>query len=73
MHLVSPMTNQVAVSKLQDWLRKSLGSNLSQAERERDKLVSEIKRGVDSLKGFCDQLIRKAEQDMETKRDNRAQ
>ncbi|MGA2626044.1 MAG: hypothetical protein ABSF63_03155 [Candidatus Bathyarchaeia archaeon] len=67
------MTNQVAVTKLQDWLRDSLGSNLSQAERERDKLVSEIKRGVDSLRGFCDQLIRKAEQDMETKRDNRAQ
>ena len=73
MHLVSQMTNQVAVTKLQDWLRDSLGSNLSQAERERDKLVSEIKRGVDSLRGFCDQLIRKAEQDMETKRDNRAQ
>ncbi|MGP8070060.1 MAG: hypothetical protein ACLP5V_09235 [Candidatus Bathyarchaeia archaeon] len=67
------MANQVAVTKLQDWLRDSLGSNLSQAERERDKLVSEIKRGVDSLRGFCDQLIRKAEQDMETKRDNRAQ
>ncbi len=70
---MSQMTNQVAVTKLQDWLRDSLGSNLSQAERERDKLVSEIKRGVDSLRGFCDQLIRKAEQDMETKRDNRAQ
>ena len=67
------MTTQVAVTKLQDWLRSSLGSNLSQAERERDKLVSEIKRGVDSLREFCDQLIRKAEQDMETKRDNRAQ
>jgi hypothetical protein len=67
------MTNQVAITKLQDWLRDSLESNLSQAERERDKLVSEIKRGVDSLRSFCDQLIRKAEQDMETKRDNRAQ
>jgi hypothetical protein len=67
------MTNQVAITKLQDWLRDSLGSNLSQAERERDKLVSEIKRGVDSLRSFCDQLIRKAEQDLETKRDNRAQ
>jgi len=70
---VSPMTSQVAVSKLQDWLRDSLGSNLSQAERERDKLVSEIKKAVDSLRAFCDQLIRKAEQDLETKRDNRAQ
>jgi hypothetical protein len=67
------MTNQVEVTKLQDWLRNSLGSNLSQAERERDKLVSEINRGVDSLRDLCDQLLRKAEQDMETKRDNRAQ
>jgi len=73
MHLVSPMTNQVEVTKLQDWLRNSLGSNLSQAERERDKLVSEINRGVDSLRDLCAQLLRKAEQDMETKRDNRAQ
>ena len=68
-----PMTDQVAVTKLQDWLRDSLGSSLSQAERERDKLVSEINRGVDSLRSFCDQLTRKAEQDLETKRDNRAQ
>ncbi len=73
MHLVSQMTNQVTVSNLQDWLRNSLGSNLSQAERERDKLVSEINRGVDSLSQSCGQLTRKAEQDMETKRDNRAQ
>ena len=50
-----------------------LGSNLSQAERERDKLTPEIKRAVDSLNDFCNQLARKAEQDMETKRDNRAQ
>jgi len=73
MHPVSQMTNQVTVSKLQDWLRNSLGSNLSQAERERDKLISEINRGVESLRQSCGQLTRKAEQDMETKRDNRAQ
>jgi hypothetical protein len=67
------MTDQVPIAKLPDWLRGTLGSNLSQAERERDKLTSEIGRGVDSLRDFCNQLARKAEQDMETKRDNRAQ
>jgi len=36
-------------------------------------LTSEIGRAVDSLRDFCSQLARKAEQDMETKRDNRAQ
>ena len=70
---MSPMTSQVSVTKLQAWLRDSLGSSLSQAERERDKLISEIKRAVDSLRELCDQLVRKAEQDMETKRENRAQ
>src|SRR3989304_2271318 len=67
------MSSQVAVSELQDWLRKSLSSNLSQAERERDKLVSEISRAIDSLREFCAQLSGKAEQDMEAKRDNRVQ
>jgi len=67
------MPNQIPVSKLQEWLRKSLSSNLSQAERERDKLVAEITRGIDSIGEFCAQLARKAEQDMESKRDNRAQ
>ena len=67
------MTDQVPTAELQDWLRDALGSNLSQAEREREKLTSEIGRGVDSLRDFCSQLARKAEQDMETKRDNRAQ
>lgn len=46
---------------------------MSQVERERDKLVAEITRGLDSLTQFCGQLSRKAEQDMESKRDNRAQ
>ncbi len=67
------MTNQVPVTQLPDWLRDSLSSNLSQVERERDKLVAEISRGLDSLTQFCGQLSRKAEQDMESKRDNRAQ
>jgi len=67
------MTNQIPVSKLQEWLRKSLASNLSQAERERDKLMAEITRGLDSIAKFCSQISHKAEQDMESKRDNRAQ
>jgi len=67
------MTSQIPVAKLQDWLRDSLGSSLLQAERERDKLTTEIKRAVDSLTEFCEQLGRKAEQDLETKRSNRAQ
>lgn len=67
------MTNQVPVTELPDWLRDSLSSSLSQVEREREKLVAEISRGLDSLTQFCGQLSRKAEQDMESKRDNRAQ
>jgi len=67
------MTDQVNAAKLPSWIRGALGSNLSQAERERDKPTSEITRAVDSLRDFCGQLARKAEQDMETKRENRAQ
>jgi hypothetical protein len=67
------MTDQIQVAKLQEWLRKSLSSSLSQAERERDKLIAEIKRGLESVTEFCSQLSRKAGQDMESKRDNRAQ
>jgi hypothetical protein len=67
------MTNQVPVTELKDWLRKTLSSNLSQVERERDKLVSEISRAITTLSEFCGQLSRKAEQDMEMKRDNRVQ
>src|SRR5208337_4230637 len=67
------MTDQIPVPKLQEWLRKSLSSSLSQAERERDKLMAEIKRGLGSITEFCNQLSRKAEKDMESKRDNRAQ
>jgi len=67
------MTDQVSAAKVPSWLRNNLGSSLTQAERERDKLSSEIGRAIDSLRDFCSQLGRKAEQDMETKRDNRAQ
>ena len=67
------MTTQVQAEKLRDWMRDSLSSTLKQAEREREKLVSEIGRGVDSLREFCGQLARKSEQDMESKRENKAQ
>jgi hypothetical protein len=67
------MTDQVSVANLPSWLRTTLGTNLSQAERERDKVTSDIERAADSLRDFCSQLARKAEQDLETKRDNRAQ
>jgi len=67
------MTDQVSMAELPSWLRDNLGSSHPQAERERDKLCSEIGRAIDSLRDLCTQLARKAEQDMETKRDNRAQ
>ena len=67
------MSEQVPVSKLQDWLRKSLSSELSHAERERDKILSEVARALDFLPQNCSQLSHKAEEDMEMKRDNRAQ
>jgi chromosome segregation ATPase len=70
---VSQMTNQVPVTELKNWIYKTLSSNLSQVERERDKLFSEISRAIATLSDFCGQLSRKAEQDMEAKRDNRAQ
>jgi hypothetical protein len=66
------MNEQVPVSKLQDWLRKSLSSGLSQAERERDRMISEISRALESLVQICSQLSQKAEQDME-KRENRSE
>lgn len=67
------MTDQIPVIKLQEWLRKSLSSTITQADRERDKLRAEITRSLDSVTSFCTQLSKKAEQDMESKRDNRAQ
>jgi len=65
--------SQVPVAKLRGWLRSSLSSNLTQVERERDKLLAEISRAVSSLPDYCSQLSQKSEQDMETKRENRAQ
>jgi hypothetical protein len=66
------MSEQVPVSRLREWLRDSLSSELSQAEKERDKTLSEISRALDSLTQICSQLAQKAERDME-KRDNRAE
>ena len=67
------MTDQVSTSELLEWLRRSLSSELSQAERERDKLTAEITHALNSVNDFCGQLSRKAEKDMESKRENRAQ
>jgi len=65
--------SEVPVSGLEAWLRKTMASDISQAERERDKLLSDIAHALDMLQQNCTQLSRKAEQDMEMKRDNRAQ
>jgi len=67
------MTEQVPVSKLRDWVRKSISSELAHVERESDKLLTETSRVLTSLPEYCAQLGRKSEQDMESKRDNRAQ
>jgi hypothetical protein len=66
------MSEQVPVSKLSDWVRKSVSTQLSQAERDRDKTLAEISRAQDSLAQICSELSKKAERDME-KRDNRAE
>lgn len=66
------MNEQVPISKLQDWVRKSVSTELSQAERERDKTISEIIRAQESLTQICTELSNKAERDME-KRENRAE
>ena len=66
------MNEQVPISKLQGWVRKSVSSELSQAERERDKTISEIVRAQESLTQICTELSSKAERDME-KRENRAE
>ena len=49
-----------------------MSSELSQAERERDKIISEIFRALDSLTQICTQLSQKAEREVE-KRENRAE
>lgn len=66
------MNEQVPISRLPDWVRKSVSTELSQAERERDKTISEIIRAQESLTQICTELSNKAERDME-KRENRAE
>ena len=70
---MSSRNNSVQTSQLREWLQKSLSTKISQAERERDKIVAEISKALISIPEFCSQLSRKAEEDMETKRENRAQ
>jgi len=65
--------SQVEIEELEAWLRHTLASRISQAERERDKLLAEIAKSVNALPEYCNQLSKKAEQDMESKHDNRAQ
>ena len=50
-----------------------MSSELSHAERERDKILSEVARALELLPQNCSQLSHKAEEDMEMKRDNRAE
>ena len=65
--------SQVEIEELEAWLRHTLASKISQAERERDKLRADVVKSVIALPEYCNQLSKKAEQDMESKHDNRAQ
>ncbi|HUO41653.1 MAG TPA: hypothetical protein VMU35_01665, partial [Methylomirabilota bacterium] len=65
--------SQVEIEELESWVRQTLESKITQAERERDKLLSDITKAVNALPDYCHQLAKKAEQDMETKHENRAQ
>jgi len=65
--------SQVEIEELESWVRQTLASKITQAERERDKLLSEIAKAVNALPEYCLQLSKKAEQDMESKHENRAQ
>ncbi len=65
--------SQVEIEELEEWLRHTLASRISQAEKERDKLLAEIVKSLNALPEYCKQLSKKAEQDMESKHDNRAQ
>lgn len=65
--------SQIQITKLTQWIRNTLSAKISQAERERDKLLVEITRATETLPQYCSQLSKKAEQDMEAKRENRAQ
>src|SRR5208282_6018005 len=64
---------QIEITKLSEWLRHTLSPKIVQAERERNKLLLEIERAVQALPDYCNQLSRKAEQDIEMKHDNRAE
>jgi hypothetical protein len=70
---MSSRNNSVQITQLKEWLQKSLSTKISQAERERDKLLSEITKALTSIPEYCSQLSRKAEEDMEAKHENRAQ
>jgi len=70
---MSSRNSSVQITQLKEWLEKSLSTKISQAERERDKLLAEITKALTSIPEFCSQLSRKAEEDMETKHENRAQ
>ncbi|MGO9643376.1 MAG: hypothetical protein ACLPY5_01365 [Candidatus Bathyarchaeia archaeon] len=70
---MSSRNSSVQITQLKEWLRKSLSAKISQAERERDKLLSEITKALTSIPEFSSQLSRKAEEGMEAKRENRAQ
>ena len=70
---MSTSNNSVQITQLKEWLQKSLSTKISQAERERDKLLSEISKALTSIPEYCSQLSRKAEEDMEAKRENRSQ
>jgi hypothetical protein len=65
--------SQIQISEISEWFRGTLATRTSQAERERDRLLSEIAKAIAALPDYCNQLSSKAEQDMETKRENRAQ
>jgi hypothetical protein len=65
--------SQVEIDKLEEWLRHALTSRITQAERERDKLLADIAKAVEALPDYCNQLSKKADQDMESKHENRAQ
>jgi uncharacterized phage infection (PIP) family protein YhgE len=65
--------NQIPQEHLREWVRETLSSKLVQAERERDKLVLETAKALEALAEYCNQLSRKAAQDMETKREKRSE
>ena len=65
--------SQIQLAEMPKWFRKVLATRISQAEREQAKLLQEITKATAALPDYCNQLYTKAEQDLETKRENRAQ